>query len=265
MVFFPLINSNLFKGYTTIHNFPPNNWEKITYPTNKSIWAIFSDGIKWETKYLGIIKKRESKTIFYDEVIKTNQKDFHPLILLQLRESNLERKLDYLPSHEYQYTKTPEWRATVGLKIGLTETSYQGEINPFPSKASLLTFHPFIQLKKIDNYFVFINLEAYPSFREEEIEIYDAKTKIHIDRIKVKSNYVNIFPLDKYKFTSEKLPVIICRKMAGIPFGLGISKDQKMVSFEHTHPPASLTIHGDRFKIQNKIKSEWFKILKNDN
>ena len=62
MVFFPLINSNLFKGYTTIHNFPPNNWEKTSYPTNKSVWAIFSDGIKWETKYLGKIKKGDAAT-----------------------------------------------------------------------------------------------------------------------------------------------------------------------------------------------------------
>ena len=35
----------------------------------------------------------------------------------------------------------------LGLILGI-QTSYQGEINPFPQKASLLTFHPFIQYEK---------------------------------------------------------------------------------------------------------------------
>ena len=42
--------------------------------------------------------------------------------------------------------------------------------------------------------------------------------------------------------------------MAGIPFGFGISKKNNMLSMEHTHPPASFVIHGERFSIQKKIK-----------
>ena len=50
--------------------------------------------------------------------------------------------------------------------------------------------------------------------------------------------------------------------MAGIPFGLGICKQNSMLSLEHTHPPASFVVHGQRFKVQGNIKSKWFNILK---
>ena len=47
------------------------------------------------------------------------------------------------------YIQNSEWRATVGFNLFESQTSYQGEINPFPQKASLLTFHPFIQHKRL--------------------------------------------------------------------------------------------------------------------
>ena len=50
--------------------------------------------------------------------------------------------------------------------------------------------------------------------------------------------------------------------MAGIPFGFAISKDKKMLSLEHTHPPASFVVHGQRFLVQKEIKRKWFSVLK---
>lgn len=52
--------------------------------------------------------------------------------------------------------------------------------------------------------------------------------------------------------------------MAGIPFGFGLNTNAPMLSLEHTHPPSSLTVHGNRFKSQKNIKTKWFNILKKD-
>ena len=49
--------------------------------------------------------------------------------------------------------------------------------------------------------------------------------------------------------------------MGGIPFGFGISYNDDMLSLEHTHPPASFSVHGERFEVQKKIKSLWFNEL----
>ena len=48
---------------------------------------------------------------------------------------------------------------------------------------------------------------------------------------------------------------------SGIPFGLGIAKSGRMLSLEHTHPPASLVLHGDRRGVQGKIKKSWIEKL----
>ena len=261
MAYFPLISSVFSKGFCTLHNFSPNDWEKVG-TSDKSVWSIYSNGDKWITKYLGEIRYGESKTFFYDEILNENKTNQNPIILLQYRKSSLSKKLEFLPLHEFRYNKVPEWRATVGFKLGNSTTSYQGEINPFPKNGSLLTFHPFIQQELTDNYFIFLNLESSPFIRKAVIEIYDSLTKKIIDKIDVLSNHSNTISLNKYDFKEDQLPVFICKNMSGIPFGYGISKDMNMLSLEHTHPPASFVIHGERFLVQKEIKQKWFNSLK---
>ena len=261
MAFFPLANTSKATGYCTLHNYSPNNWEPIQ-ECQKLVWAMYSDGKNWITKNLGQLGIGESKTYYYNDIYQGDEKIDQPLILLQFRKTPLAKRLSVLPDHEFIYNKVPEWRATVGFSLNQGQTSYQGEINPFPPKASLLTFHPFIQYTKTNNYFLFLNAERAPQFREEFIEIYEANSKKFIDKVHVKSNSCNMFGLDKYNFSSDQLPVFLCRSMAGIPFGLGVSKNGEMLSLEHTHPPASFAVHGERFKVQGEIKRQWLTMLK---
>ena len=263
MSFFPLTNINDSKGYCTVHNFSPNNWEKTSNDT-KGLWAIFSDGNNWKTKFISELKKGESKTVYYDDFNLNHNNSYSSIVILQLRKTPLAECIGKLPLHEFKFTKTPEWRATVGFKYLNTSTSYQGEINPFPEAASLLTFHPFIQYNDIENYLVFINLEANPKFRYSNIEIYNAHNLKFIDEIRIRNNSTNVIPLNCYGFKPEELPVFICRDMAGIPFGFGLNTNAPMLSLEHTHPPSSLTVHGNRFKSQKNIKTKWFNLLKKD-
>ena len=244
-----------------MYNFSPNNWEKIK-PSNKTIWALHSNGEKWITKELDTLQIGESKTYYYDDFEFKSGTKSSPIILLQYRKTSLPSKLESLPSHEFNFSNTPEWRSTVGFQLNNTETSYQGEINPFPTKASLLTFHPFIQYNDLENYFIFLNIEQSPIYRKAKIEIYNSETKTLVDKIKIISNHANVIPLDKYGFNQNELPLFICRSMAGIPFGFGICKTKEMLSMEHTHPPGSFVVHGERFFVQKKIKQNWFNLLK---
>lgn len=260
MAFFPLANTSKSSGYCTLHNYPPNNWEPIEQ-CQKLVWAMYSDGKNWITKNLGQLGIGESKTYNYSDIYQGGDEIAQPLILLQFRRTPLAKRLSILPDHEFTYNKIPEWRSTVGFSLNDAQTSYQGEINPFPPKATLLTFHPFIQHLEVNNYFLFLNVEKSPVFREEEIEIYEANSKKFIDRIKIKNNSASLIPLDTYHFSADQLPVFVCRSMAGIPFGLAVSQNKQMLSLEHTHPPASFAVHGERFKVQGEIKRQWFNIL----
>ncbi len=263
MSFFPLIKINKLEGFCTLHNFPPNNWEPVV-KSNKKVWAIYSDGKRWITNYLGDISLGSSKKYSFNDLFPENKKNIPSLVLLQFRKTNIGNNLEFLPFHEFKLNKVPQWRATVGFSKNDSETSYQGEIEPFPSKASLLTFHPFIQYKNINNYFLFLNIQKSPSFQEEIIEIYEANSKKLIDEVKVLTNNTNVIPLDKYNFRPDELPVFVCRSIGGVPFGLGIGKNNRMLSLEHTHPPASFAVHGERYRIQGEIKRKWFSILKNN-
>ena len=261
MAFFPLASIQNTKGYTRVHNFSPNQWE-LTAATKKTLWAIFSDGDQWETKELDTLDAGESKTYNYDQILPLKDSVRQPLILLQFRKTSLASKLDTLPDHEFTFSKLPEWRATVGFQLNEAQTSYQGEINPFPNKASLLTFHPFIQYERTHNYLVVLNAEKSPINREANLEIYNSASKKLIDKVVFHNNCVNVIALDKYAFAPHELPVFVSRNMAGIPFGFGISHTNDMLSLEHTHPPASFVVHGERFKVQREIKTRWFDVLK---
>ena len=103
---------------------------------------------------------------------------------------------------------------------------------------------------------VLINLDTYLEFLQLENYYYYGKQIIKV----WPGSVVN---LDKYNFNSTDLPLFTCRNMAGIPFGFAISKDEKMLSLEHTHPPASFVVHGQRFMVQKEIKRKWFSVLKN--
>jgi len=165
-----------------------------------------------------------------------------------------------LPDLGFEGTKIPVWRATIGLSSLECETSYQGELDPFPSKASLLSFGPFLQLSKsIKNYLLLLNVEKTPIQRPTELEFYTANSPDILGKVNVNSNALNIISLDELGYKSTDLPVMICRDMAAIPIFFSCSYDGRFLSLEHTHPPASYAVHGERWQAQGFLKSRWFK------
>jgi hypothetical protein len=111
---------------------------------------------------------------------------------------------------------------------------------------------------------VVLNATNSPEIVESTIQIYNSNEMKLIAEEKVVTNSLTTIYLDKYEFQPSDLPIFYCPSMAGIPFGLGISSDSKMLSMEHTHPPASLVLHGDRRAIQGKIKRNWVNRMKAD-
>jgi hypothetical protein len=45
--------------------------------------------------------------------------------------------------------------------------------------------------------------------------------------------------------------------MAAIPLYFSMDQEGQHLSLEHTHPPASLVIHGNRWAVQRSIKENW--------
>lgn len=257
-MFYPLLKLDNFHGSTTIHNFSPNNWETGEL-TDVFLYIFWSNGAKWENQFIGQLRKNESLEICTKNL--SNEIFINKVAFIYPSKSKLNENLNQLPSENIFNTLVPSWRATIGIESDLTKVSYQGEMEPFPKKSSLLTFHPFLQYENFDNYLLLLNLTNEPEIIESQIEIYNGFKGKLLDIKSIKTNSVSLIPLNSYNFDKSELPFFINRQTSAIPFGFGYNKDKSIMTLEHTHPPASLVLHGNRNAIQGQIKSKWFNKL----
>jgi len=149
MSFYPLFNILDTKGFNILANFPPNNWEDKGRIKTHNVVSFYTNGKKWISKNVSKIEANNFKRFSTTDFRIFNSKEFYnfsPVILLNMSNEIDNSEYDELPDIISKKTEVPEWRSTIGFKYNKTETSYQGEINPFPPKASLLTFHPFIHI-----------------------------------------------------------------------------------------------------------------------
>ena len=236
----------------------PNNWEnRIHKPI--SLYLLWSNGNRW-------LSKKISEMNYGDE-IRLVTKDIDEkclatgLALIYPSLEPIEPELSTLPSRKVWYSEIPAWRNTSGFYNEFTQVSYQSDIEPLPSKASLLTFHPFIQFGDVINNLLVLNVTNDPKIQSGKISMFNSFDKSFVADTLISTNSLTTIPLDVYSFKPTDLPVFYSPEIAGIPFGLGIAKSGKMLSLEHTHPPASLVLHGNRRAIQGKIKKSWIEKL----
>jgi hypothetical protein len=260
LAFYPILKGHYCKGKVTLHNYFPNNWEGLIKSNQHMHVTYLKDGV-WNSTYLGVLEYGKSRS-FQSKDFKFISDD-ETVILLSLNKNVLSETCKTLPKLNEDNIKNPVWRATLSLVSEFTESSYQGEINPFPERATLLTFCPFIQYgSNIKNYALLLNLETNPKHRVAKIEIYNFKTNTFLKSQLVESNKINTICLDGLGIENNDLPVIICKSMAFIPLYYSCTNDGKFLSLEHTHPPSKFVVHGDRFKVQGFLKKIWLSKLK---
>lgn len=257
MTFFPILSAPGCTGKTTIYNFPPNNfedWRRKPLTINLT-WA---DEDHWRSVSLGELAFGSMQSYARSDLA-AHLPSNDVLPLLSLSSKPLPFTCEILPTSTPSCS-LPAWRATLGLTTNYAATSYQGELDPFPVPGSLLTFAPFVQFgENIRNYMLLLNLESCPKSRSSILEIYNsAVPELIKGRFEVRSNSISIIKLDCLGITPKQLPVIICKDMSGIPLYFSKTADGSFLSLEHTHPPASYVIHGQRWDAQKLLKSNWF-------
>jgi len=239
-----------------VYNFAPNNWE-VKLNCERWINVTYSMENEWITENLGTLSEGGVRTVTADElcgVVPTNT-----LALLSLTNNPISRNSCSLPVLSGTLNTTPVWRATIGLSSAHTKTSYQGEIDPFPQNGTLLSFGPFLQYgKDIENYLIFLNVENSAATRTAEIEIYTANRLNLKGKFTVRNNSSNIIALNDLELNKDDLLLVMCKKMAGIPLYFSRTIDGVYMSLEHSHPPASFVVHGNRWEAQKLLKKNWF-------
>ena len=256
MSYYPILKAPGANGWVTLCNFSPNNWE-ANQRQKQFINVTWVSGDIWASKTLGDLSPGRLLTITSSDVADIVPAD--ALALLSLTRIPQPKESAFLPKLDNAPASVPAWRATLGLSTPEAQTSYQGELDPFPPQGSLLTFGPFLQFGDgITNYLLLLNVENSPVHRSAELEIYDAASLKLKRRFPVGNNATTIVPLDGLDFGPGNLPLFICRGMTAIPLYFSSAMEGAYLSLEHTHPPASLVVHGQRLKAQRLIKNRWF-------
>jgi hypothetical protein len=242
-------------GFLELGYFGPNNWEN-RIRKRMSIYSLTPRSTFWNCEKIEEIKygqvMRFTTEDFDHERLDTNLRLFYP------SPNDLPKELETLPEEPFWESRIPEWRCTSGLVNSKSQTSYQSEIFPLPTKASMMTFHPFIQYGDVNNYLLVINVIKEPIIKKNKINFYNSTDLTLKGSSEVQTNSATCITIDQFNFSPTELPLIISLTCAGIPFGLGVARNGSMLSLEHTHPPASFALFGDRNSIQSSIKKRWF-------
>jgi len=259
MSFFPILSAPSCVGRTTLSNFPPNNWEHLSKRpvfvnltwSSDSLWHSFT----FEELPFGM-----AKSYTLSDIPSNIPEGVLPL--LSLSSSPLPERSEVIPSVP-RPNQLPSWRASLELFSESASTSYQGELDPFPENASLLSFPPLIQTHPtIKNFLLFLNLEKSPIARNATLQIFrSADTSSRLDEFIIANNSITCVSLDSLNIQSNDLPVLVSKNMSGIPLFLAISDSCTSMSLEHTHPPASFVIHGKRWEAQKYLKIRWSSLL----
>lgn len=104
---------------------------------------------------------------------------------------------------------------------------------------------------------MFINLTTEPTRKEGVLKFVDIYRKSVISEHTVLSNSCNAINLGCLNSSAKTDYFISCADMSGIPLFFSSSHDYSSYSLEHTHPPAGLTILGNRWANQSALKSLW--------
>ena len=258
-IYYPILRVPELSGYTTVHNYTPNNWE-IRKNCKKYVNITWSDGKIWKSKTITTLDIDKSY------VIKDKDLDFVPknaIPLSSLSVNKLPTLSETLPEDIDMQTNLPEWRASIGLKSNLGgNTSFQGEGYAFPSNGSLLSFSPFMQYgEHLSNYLLFLSIEKLPFFRKTKLYFLKASGNKINGQVSVISNHINIINLDNFGYDDKDMMVLMTKDIVGIPLFMTLYKSGVELSMEHTHPPASFAIHGNRWALHKELKNIWAKKL----
>ena len=259
MPFYPILSAPGCVGRTTLSNFAPNNWEYKSGRDQFVILTWLSDSY-WHSVVVDELHHGEAKSYQLSDFSSYLSPSSLPLLSL----SSLPYKsiTKFLPSIPHP-TRVPVWRSTIELYTPLASSSYQGELDPFPVPSSLLSFSPLIQPSNtIRNFLLFLNIEKEANLRTTSLQIFNSSSlDTCIGDFMIKNNNVNIIPLDNIHSSLSDISVSVSTEMSGVPIYLSIAADGSCLSLEHTHPPASFFIHGQRWLAQRSLKRRWFSRL----
>lgn len=260
MSFYPILRVPGFQASVTLHNYSPNNFQ-CSKSRCRHVYVSWANGKYWTNQQIGTLRPGESFVISQNDMPELVPAESQPFVFMC--NDVLSHQTSNIGEIETPCTSLPSWRATISLALdNISKTSYQGEIDPFPESGTCLTFNYLSQQDcTIKTWLIALNLINPPLLEQAEIKFFDpAQSRAPIHKEIMRTNGINSFLLPRSISQNENV-VITCEKSSFVPLFFSHNHDGTQLSLEHTHPPASSSIYGDRFKAQKIIKHNWMSHL----
>ena len=257
MSFFPILRIPDFEGSVTLHNYSPNNFES-SRAVRRYAYVGWADGESWNYQQVGTLEPGDSLKISESMINGIIPNNCLPVAFLS--RDTLSIRSSSIGEVDTPSSSLPAWRATIELGFrNRSKSTYQGEIDPFPQHGSCLTFNYLSQFHDdVETWLIALSLIESPLLQPAEIHFYDpSKSDEPLHREIMHTNGTNSFLLPRDIARNENI-AIICIGASFIPIFFSCNQERTQLSLEHTHPPASTAIYGDRIKAQRLIKSNWF-------
>ena len=259
MNYFFGINNNIFKTKLTIPKF-----QNRSPHTNKDIqlFKCYPDNNEWKVEEIYKNKDSNFKNNFFilnDLEIRNNEIYF-------LATKNDLLKFDKYKLEDYDdFTNTtPNFRANFEIffsdKNKLGFSSYQSEY-PFKmvkKKGSILSSVSSIANKEADkNYILLKNIFEKPVQQIFNGYLVDINQKIILENYKLKTNYSNLLSIKNNHIKPDVY--FITEEFLGIP--VYISEKNGHLSMEHTHPPHTHILSGNKYNVVKNLKERINEII----
>ena len=249
--FFGIKNSE-FKSELQIPIFQNTN------PKNEDIF-LFKASIENNEWKFEELNKSKIQDNFY--IVTSDEIDNDSIFFLAYRENIIDFNINKL-NNLNNFTDTyPNFRSN--FKIMLNNGGFSSFQSEYPyrmidKKGSILSSVSSVTNIDAEKNYIFIkNIFKSPIQENFNAYLVDIKNKKVLEKIKIKTNFSNIFELKKTLIKPEIF--LVTEKYLGIP--MYISVKDKHLSFEHTHPPHEYILSENRFTKVSNLKKEINEII----
>lgn len=256
--FFPEIEG--FESSVTLVNFPCLEKFPLRQDVQK-IYVTWSDGSRWYYEKIDTIAPNETKEIKRSDLPKNIQGS--PFVFFHYLDLPKDSEELILSDHMHFM---PTWRGNIKIFSSSAATSYEGdyqyEMIKYIKKGSLVSISPMIQQgENVSTKFLLVNMTSSAAKHEHDIYFFDPLREKILHHAKLFNNTCNVVSLDDVHIPQDTPLLCISKTIAGIPIYFSHTKNGRFLSFEHTHPPASLVVFGDPLYFQRKLKNHWLSKL----
>ena len=257
MNYFFGINNDVFKSKLTIPKFQnriPN--------TNKDIqlFKCYPDKNEWKIEEMHKGNGFSNNFFIFDNSEIKNEDIF----FLSKKDDLNNRDKQKLDNYNNFTDTTPSYRANFEIyftdKNKLGFSSYQSEYpyNMTKIKGSIFTSVSSIGNREAEkNYILLRNIFEKPIHQIFNGYLVDIKKKCVLENFKLKTNYSNLLKLKNEYIKPEVY--FITDKFLGIP--IYISEKNGHLSMEHTHPPHTHILSGNKFNLVKNLKERVHEII----